>query len=342
MNLENLPVTSPKSLIRERRRRSQPLCWVVSNRIPAQAADSMVAQALVPAVSALLPTPLLQSPSRLPILVRSLCLSFVLAATMAAASPAKIVLVAGKPSHGPGAHEFNAGILLLEKSLRQNKGVETVVAKGGWPEDPAVLDNARSIVFYLDGGERHPFLTANRLELLRGLMRKGVGMACLHYAVEIPKDHGGAELLDWIGGYYERPYSTNPHNDTTVSLASPKHPISRGWKSFAGNDEWYYKIRFRPGDKRVTPIATVMLPKDAPVLEPIAWAVEREDSGRGFGFTGGHFHNNWGIADLRRMIVNAILWTAKVEIPKSGAKCDLDPAELSKNLDDKPAPKAKK
>ena len=65
-------------------------------------------------------------------------------------------------------------------------------------------------------------------------MAKGVGMACLHYAVEIPKDHGGAELLEWIGGFYERPYSTNPHNDTAITQASPKHPISRGWKSFAG------------------------------------------------------------------------------------------------------------
>ena len=39
----------------------------------------------------------------------------VAAAAALAASPAKIVLIAGKPSHGPGQHEFNAGTLLLEK-----------------------------------------------------------------------------------------------------------------------------------------------------------------------------------------------------------------------------------
>jgi hypothetical protein len=48
-----------------------------------------------------------------------------------AAGPAKIVLVAGKPSHGPGEHEFNAGTLLLAKCLRQNEGVDAVVVQGG-------------------------------------------------------------------------------------------------------------------------------------------------------------------------------------------------------------------
>ena len=61
------------------------------------------------------------------------------------------------------------------------------------------------------------------------------------------------EFLDWIGGYYERPYSTNPVNDVAVTQASPRHPISRGWKSFAGRDEWYYRMRFRPGDQRAVP-----------------------------------------------------------------------------------------
>src|SRR5207249_573069 len=219
-------------------------------------------------------------------------------ATAFAAQPAKIVLVAGTPSHGPGQHEFNAGTLLLEKCLRQNKGVETTVIKGGWPEDETAFDGASAIVLYMDGGARHPLIMGNRLETMGKLMRKGVGLVCLHYAVEVPKEKGGPELIDWIGGYYERPYSQNPINDVEVTQASPKHPISRGWKSFAGKDEWYYLIRFRPNDNRVTPILTAMLPKEAPHNETLAWAVERADGGRGFGFTGGHFHSNWGISGI--------------------------------------------
>src|SRR4026207_1341379 len=173
----------------------------------------------------------------------------------------------------------------------------------------------------------------DRLATLGKLMQKGVGLVCLHYAVEVPKDQGGAELLEWIGGFYDRPYSQNPVNDVAVTQASPNHPISRGWKSFEGNDEWYYKIRFRPGDSRVTPILTTMLPKDAPQRETIAWAAERADGGRGFGFTGAHYHRNWGIEDFRRMVVNAILWSAKVDVPRSGAKCEITTEDLDKNLD---------
>src|SRR6266852_347167 len=127
------------------------------------------------------------------------------AATLSAAAPAKIVMVAGTPSHAPGEHEFNAGTLLLEKCLRQNNGVSTVVAKGGWPEDEKVFDGASAVVLYMDGGAKHPLIMGDRLDTMGKLMRKGVGLACLHYAVEVPKEKGGPELLDWIGGDYERP-----------------------------------------------------------------------------------------------------------------------------------------
>src|SRR5437773_251064 len=112
--------------------------------------------------------------------MKTCSLLLIAAAAAVAAAPAKIVLVAGTPSHGVGQHEFNAGTLLLEKCLRQNKGVETVVVKGGWPEDEKLFDGATSIVLYLDGGVMHPLLVGNRLETMGKLMRQGVGLACLH------------------------------------------------------------------------------------------------------------------------------------------------------------------
>ncbi|HTM48805.1 MAG TPA: ThuA domain-containing protein [Bryobacteraceae bacterium] len=268
--------------------------------------------------------------------MKTCLLLLIAAAAPLVSAPAKIVMVAGKPSHAPGEHEFNAGTLLLEKCLRQNKGVETVVVKDGWPTDENLFEGASAIVLYMDGGARHPLIEGTRLDTIGKLIRKGVGLVCLHYAVEVPKEKGGPELLDWIGGYYERPYSQNPINEAAVTQGTPKHPISRGWKSFAGRDEWYYRIRFRPDDKRVIPILTAMLPKEAPNKETIAWAVERADGGRGFGFTGAHFHSNWGIPEFRRMIVNAILWSAKLPVPESGAKCDITSEDLRANQDPKP------
>ena len=39
--------------------------------------------------------------------------------------------------------------------------------------------------------------------------------------------------------------------------------------------------------------------------------------------------------NFRRVVVNAILWSAKVDVPESGAKVEFDPADLNKNLDRK-------
>ena len=54
---------------------------------------------------------------------------------------------------------------------------------------------------------------------------------------------------------------------------------------------------------------------------PVAWAFERPVSkgGRSFGTTLGHFHRNFKIEAFRRMIVNAILWSAHVQLPLGGA-----------------------
>src|SRR4051794_22671595 len=80
------------------------------------------------------------------------------------AGETKIVLIAGRPSHGPGEHEFNAGISLLAKCLKEVNGIDPVVVRGGWPDDESVFDEADSVVFFMDGGAGHPMIQGNRLE----------------------------------------------------------------------------------------------------------------------------------------------------------------------------------
>jgi type 1 glutamine amidotransferase len=270
-----------------------------------------------------------------------------------AADTAKVVLVAGHPSHGKGDHEFNAGCKLLAKCLSQVPGVEPVVVTDGWPKDESVFDGARTLVFFMDGGGNHPMIQPGRLETLQKLMDKGVGLVCLHYAVEVPKGKPGDKFLDWIGGYYESGFSTNPH--WTAEIESlPQHAITRGVKPFAVKDEWYFNIRFRPDMKGVEPII-VAKPDDktrqgvsasprGPMKhiveakgrgEVLAWAVERPDGGRGFGFTGAHAHNNWGDPNFRKLVLNALLWTAKLEVPTEGIECNVTADDLKQNLDPK-------
>ena len=275
------------------------------------------------------------------------------------AADAKIVLVAGNPSHGPGDHEFNAGVKLLAKCLDEIPGVEPVVVTGGWPKDESVFAGAKSLVFFMDGGGGHPMIQKDRLKTLQSLMDQGVGLVCLHYAVEVPKGDPGDRFLDWIGGYYETGFSTNPHWVADIK-SLPDHPITRGVKPFSIRDEWYFNIRFRPDMKGVVPIV-VAKPDDqtrqgvsasprGPYKhiveakgrdEVLAWAVERADGGRGFGFTGAHTHKNWGNPDFRKLVLNAILWTAKLDVPSTGVQCDVSEGELEKNLDPKGPPRKK-
>ena len=258
-------------------------------------------------------------------------------------SLAKIVLVAGRQSHGPGEHEFFAGCALLMKLLQETPGVFPVMARDGWPKNPKTFEGARSVVLFMDGGGGHPLIKDKHLEEFRKLINAGTGFVNLHYAVEYPKQFANP-ILDWLGGYYETGYSINPHWKANIQ-SLPDHPITRGVKPFSIQDEWYYNIRFKPDMKGVTPILKAVPPdntrrteaaKQHPGREEIlAWAFERPDGGRSFGFTGAHFHRNWGDDNFRRLVVNAILWTAKVEVPPGGAKVLLAPEELNKNLDNK-------
>jgi type 1 glutamine amidotransferase len=83
----------------------------------------------------------------------------------------------------------------------------------------------------------------------------------------------------------------------------------------------------------------------------VAWACERADGGRGFGFTGGHYHKGWANNEQRKLVLNAILWTAKAKIPADGVASTVTEQDMTANLDlkpgqglpekPKPAPKAK-
>ena len=269
----------------------------------------------------------------------------------------KMVLVAGKQSHGPGEHEHRAGVKLLEKCLDDaGQPLVTVSYDGGWPADPTAFDNADAVFFFADGGGNHPVLQSNRLAQIDALAKRGVGVACLHYAVEVPKEKGGPEFLNWMGGYFEPNWSVNPHWVLQKTELAAGHPITRGVKPFETDDEWYYHMRVREPRAGVTEILSAVPPDatrerpDGPhsnnaavrggkgEREVLAWAYERPAGGRGFGCTGAHYHKNWANDDFRKMMVNALVWTSGLEVPAEGVASTVTSDDLVANLDDK-APK---
>jgi hypothetical protein len=280
-------------------------------------------------------------------------------AVLAAAPPRKLLMLAGRPSHGPMEHEFNAGVLLLARCLAGVPGLEVVHHKNGWPDSDKVFEGVSGIFLYADGGGGHPFIQRDRLRILGDFLRRGIGLMCAHFAVEVPKDRGGKELQEWIGGYYEHLWSCNPMWTAEIKEL-PNHEITRGVKPFAVRDEWYFNMRFRPGMKGVTPILSAKpsdATRDGPYVYPrgpyahiqkakgrseaLMWAVERPDGGRGVGFTGGHFHRNWKDDNFRKVVLNAAVWISKAEVPRDGVASAVTEAEIKQNLDPKPPRKKK-
>lgn len=263
-------------------------------------------------------------------------------------STRKIVLIPGNDSHGVGEHEHLGGCILLAMLLNEHvPGVKAIVTDQGWPRDTTVLNDADAIVMYADGGEGH--IVIPHLAHMEQLMAKGTGLVNIHYAVEVPKGQAGQDFLDWVGGYFEINYSVNPFW-TAKFDDIPSHPVTRGIKPFEARDEWYYHMRFTDAQKNLIPILR-LLPPDSSLSRPdgphennadvraavlerkepqtVAWAYTRSNGGRGFGFTGGHVHSNWMIDDYRKLILNAIAWTAHIEVPAEGI---VTPAPTAREL----------
>jgi type 1 glutamine amidotransferase len=242
-------------------------------------------------------------------------------------APSKIVFLAGPDSHLPGEHEHRAGSALLSEALRlRMPGLHTIDIYGGWPPDESIFDGAAAVVMYCDGGTSH--LINDHLETFNRLVEAGVGIVALHYCVEVPKESASATaMLNAIGGYFETWWSVNP-TWTADYTTLPNHPVTDRVQPFSLKDEWYFNMRFV--ERGVTPILAAIPPEttmdrwDGPhsgnsavrkmvsegMPQVTAWAFERTNGGRGFGYTGGHYHANWEKAEARELVLNAIEWVA--------------------------------
>ena len=164
-------------------------------------------------------------------------------------------------------------------------------------------------------------------------MDPGCGLMLLHWSTFHPARFHD-EITEWIGGYFD--YETGPEPrkwysriqtwSQEVSLTSMAHPVLRGVRPFELKDEYYYHLRFRASDRRLLPILQV-LPPGEESLDTVAWCLERKDGGRGFAFTGGHFHDSWWLPEFRRMLLNAVVWTSGCEVPEGGIVSALPPRQ---------------
>jgi type 1 glutamine amidotransferase len=252
-------------------------------------------------------------------------------------APRRIVLIAGPlDSHPRDTHEYERNVVLLKHCIDRSAAFRGARAEihFDWPADPAALDGASAILLTSGGGdhrlEDHPLHVGGRFEQLRRQMERGCGVVFFHWSTFHPAARH-EQITEWAGGYFD--YETGPGKNRWYSriatkewstvIGAPEHPVARGVRPFKVREEFYSRIRFRDQDPR---LSHLLLQEAGDAREnSVAWAVERTDGGRGFGFTGGHFYENWWNEDFRRLVLNAIAWTSGLEVPAGGVPSELPP-----------------
>lgn len=235
-----------------------------------------------------------------------------------------IVLIGGNTSHNPGVHDAHGVITLLARYLQNSpeiramKTVSIVAYADGWPNDPKALDRAATLVWDFDGLDHHPLNDPVHRRQVARLMRRGIGLVTFHQASTLLPTEQRADLVHWLGGAR---YGMVDRTVETASFTPAVHVITRGVQPFAYRDEFYPSIRF--GRVPVTPILTASLHLEAaptvpPTLRTVAWAYERPGGGRSFGFTGLHYLASLDQPQLRKLLLNAIVWSAGIEVPAGG------------------------
>ena len=135
----------------------------------------------------------------------------------------------------------------------------------------------------------------------------------LHWAMGTKDADNIGPALELLGGCHGGPDRKYKVLEAWAKVADPKHPVTAGVKDFRVKDEFYYRLKF--ASSGVRPLLKVKIDgRD----EAVAWARERPDGGRSFGFSGLHFHANWRLPEYRRLVAQGVLWTLKLPVPEGG------------------------
>jgi type 1 glutamine amidotransferase len=237
--------------------------------------------------------------------VALLCLAAV--APVHAGAPKRVLLLAqGPDGHPPETHEYVRGLQILQTVLSKAPGVDVrlVRADEPWREGPELLAEADGAVLFLSEGAKW-LQSPERLKAFEQLARRKGGLAVLHWGMGTKEAKNIEAFMQLFGGCHGGPDRKYKVLATQATIAERQHPAVRGLADFKVRDEFYYKLKFVK-DAGLTPLVRVDIDGEP---ETVAWAWQRPDGGRSFGFSGLHFHENWQLDEYRRLVTQAVLWT---------------------------------
>ena len=249
------------------------------------------------------------------------------------AAPKRVLLLGQGPDGHPFAtHEYRSGLTILKKCLDRVDRVEATLIDADepfragseltWPE---LIDRADGVVLFLAEGARWIQQDAARLAALERLAARGGALVGLHWGIGCRDAQYVEKFVELFGGCHGGPDRKYAVVAATTEIADSKHPIMTRVEPVTLEDEFYYRLRFAHPSGSVAPLLRVSIEGES---HSVAWAWERPDKGRSFGFSGLHFHKNWQHEPYRRMVSQGIVWTLKLPVPLAGLNVEVTADDL--------------
>lgn len=232
-------------------------------------------------------------------------------------SKKRVLLLWQKPDgHPKNTHEYELGQKIMKRELDKFSSLDPVLvnADDPWKDGPDLLAKADGAVLFISEGARWLNADAKRLAAFQAAAKRKVGLSVLHWGMGTKDADNIKPFVALFGGCHGGPDRKYKVLETdTFPIADKRHPIQLGLSTFKVRDEFYYTLKFP--ERGVNPILQARIDGEN---HTVAWALNRDDGGRSFGFSGLHFHENWQLSEYRRLVTQGVLWTMNVEIPKGG------------------------
>ncbi len=256
-----------------------------------------------------------------------------------------LFLTQGPDGHPPSTHEFDAGVRVMQHCLQGYGGLEMrhLRLDGDMAEVVDGLAWCDSAVLFASQGARWMAEYPEFGLAMERLAAQGGGFVGLHWALG-SKDAAHIEpFVALFGGCHGGSDRRFQKLETDLVPADGRHQILEDLEPLRVHDEFYYQLKFvtsptaehpngplefavqpgaDPANADMTPILRATIDGEQ---ETVAWAWQRPDGGRSFGFTGLHYHKNWREEPYRRVVTGAIYWTLR--LPFSGRVLQLDVPE---------------
>lgn len=279
--------------------------------------------------------------------------------------PTKVIyFLAGPKDHagpeGSGRHETRRDLLVMQHcidSISNATGVK-ITTKFSYMRTALDIEDLKGVDAIIvecsaEGSSKeraHPLFppsentrtydkaTLDYLAKLDSLHKAGMGIMVLHWGITTTNQKASQYYLSWFGSASLSGYTRNPLGYWEVKPieAAKNHPILRGVGPFNYKDEIFSRMVVNPGDPYRTDLLTGTIEKsNQGASEPLGIATAYDKNGaRGVLWGGMDYHSALKNENYRRFVLNAILWTAGVDVPKGGVKSNAKQLQLSEDKPD--------